>query len=267
MKKIITLLLLTFSVCCAFSQDIITYKNGKTQKVVVMTTNEQNISCQDFETKEQFTISRSFISEIKYQEGKKEPFGVMLPKTQKQVSNKDSTSKADKISYTLPAYKSTLYKSFYELGFAGSLSKNVGSKFLLTTSQGLEFEDQLYVGALIGAAFEGSKSYGKKFVEVPENVLGGIVGLDLRLKVTKKDPYISIGGKFGGMLALSGDFDTGFFYHPNVSLATSAGKKTNWNVSLGYMGLPAIYYTTVNSYPTYNNVNASYLTITGGISF
>ena len=80
MKKIITLLLLTLSVYDAFSQDVITYKNGKTQKVLVLTTNDNDITCQDFESKEQFTISRSFISLVVYQAGKTEPFGVVLVK-------------------------------------------------------------------------------------------------------------------------------------------------------------------------------------------
>lgn len=80
MKKFITLLLLTLSVYSAFSQDIITYKNGKTQKVLVLTTNENDITCQDFESKEQFTISRSFIETVIYQAGKTEPFGVVLAK-------------------------------------------------------------------------------------------------------------------------------------------------------------------------------------------
>jgi hypothetical protein len=80
MKKIITLLLLTLSFYGAFSQDIITYKNGKTQKVVVLTTNNNDITCQDFESKEQFTISRSLIESVVYQAGKTEPFGVVLAK-------------------------------------------------------------------------------------------------------------------------------------------------------------------------------------------
>ena len=44
MKKFITLLLLTLSVYSAFSQDVITYKNGKTQKVLVLTTNDNDIT-------------------------------------------------------------------------------------------------------------------------------------------------------------------------------------------------------------------------------
>lgn len=80
MKKIITFLLFTVSFYGAFSQDVITYKNGKTQKVVVLTTNNNDITCQDFESKEQFTISRSFISSVVYQAGKTEPFGVVLVK-------------------------------------------------------------------------------------------------------------------------------------------------------------------------------------------
>jgi hypothetical protein len=50
MKRIITLLLLSLSVYGAFSQDVITYKNGKTQKVVILTTNDNDITCQDFES-------------------------------------------------------------------------------------------------------------------------------------------------------------------------------------------------------------------------
>lgn len=80
MKRIITLLLLTLSVYGAFSQDVITYKNGKTQKVLVFTTNDNDITCQDFESKEQFTISRSLIESVVYQAGKTEPFGVVLAK-------------------------------------------------------------------------------------------------------------------------------------------------------------------------------------------
>ena len=80
MKRIITLLLLTLSIYSAFSQDVITYKNGKTQKVVVLTTNDNDITCQDFESKEQFTISRSLIESVVYQAGKTEPFGVVLVK-------------------------------------------------------------------------------------------------------------------------------------------------------------------------------------------
>lgn len=83
MKKIITLLLLTLSVYDTFSQDVITYKNGKTQKVVVLTTNEKDITCQDFDSKEQFTISRSLIESVVYQAGKTEPFGVILAKSVK----------------------------------------------------------------------------------------------------------------------------------------------------------------------------------------
>lgn len=85
MKRIITFLLFTLSIYSAFSQDVITYKNGKTQKVMVLTTNEKDITCQDIESKEQFTISRSFINSIVYQEGKKEPFGAVLVKPVKTV--------------------------------------------------------------------------------------------------------------------------------------------------------------------------------------
>jgi len=85
MKKIIPLLLFTLSIYGAFSQDVITYKNGKTQKVVILTTNENNITCQDFESKDQFTISRSFIASVVYQTGKTEPFGVILAKPEKPL--------------------------------------------------------------------------------------------------------------------------------------------------------------------------------------
>lgn len=70
MKRIIILLLLTLSVFRAFCQDVITYKNGKTQKVLVLTTNDNDITCQDFESKEQFTISRGLIESVVYQAGK-----------------------------------------------------------------------------------------------------------------------------------------------------------------------------------------------------
>jgi hypothetical protein len=90
MKRIITLLLLTLSVYGAFSQDVITYKNGKTQKVVVLTTNDNDITCQDFESKEQFTISRSLIESVVYQAGKTEPFGVVLAKPVKSVPMVDN---------------------------------------------------------------------------------------------------------------------------------------------------------------------------------
>ena len=89
MKTILTLLLCIFSIFTSFSQDILTYKNGKTQKVVVLTTDENNITCQDFETKDQFTISRSFLTSVEYQAGKVEPFGVVLPKTvRKEIVSK-----------------------------------------------------------------------------------------------------------------------------------------------------------------------------------
>ncbi len=84
MKTILTLLLLTMSIFTSLSQDILTYKNGKTQKVIVLTTSENDITCQDFETKDQFTISRSFLTSIEYQAGKIEPFGVVLPKIVKK---------------------------------------------------------------------------------------------------------------------------------------------------------------------------------------
>ena len=66
MKKIITFLLFTLSVYGAFSQNAITYKNGKTQKVMVLTTNDNDITCQDFENKEHFTISRGFMKSHLY---------------------------------------------------------------------------------------------------------------------------------------------------------------------------------------------------------
>lgn len=84
MKTILTFLYFTFSIFTSFSQDILTCKNGKTQKVIVLTTNENDITCQDFETKDQFTISRSFLGSIEHQPGKVEPLGVVLPKTVKK---------------------------------------------------------------------------------------------------------------------------------------------------------------------------------------
>jgi hypothetical protein len=102
MKTILTLILFTFSTFQSFSQDILTYKNGKTQKVIVLTTNENDVTCQDFETKEQFTISRSFLSSVQYQEGKVEPFGVILQKKVKPEpinSYNISFQKMDTIHY------------------------------------------------------------------------------------------------------------------------------------------------------------------------
>jgi hypothetical protein len=97
MKTILTLMFLTFTIFTSFSQDILTYKNGKTQKVVVLTTTENDITCQDFETKDQFTISRSFLTSIEYQAGKTEPFGVALPKKIQQVPAKNN----DNIMYKM----------------------------------------------------------------------------------------------------------------------------------------------------------------------
>lgn len=103
MKTILTLLLITLTIFESFSQDILTYKNGKTQKVMVLSTNENDITCQDFETKDQFTISRSFLTSIEYQMGKTEPFRVALPKKIKQELNKTDDNiinqRADTIHY------------------------------------------------------------------------------------------------------------------------------------------------------------------------
>ena len=99
MKTIQTLLLITFSIFTSFSQDIITYKNGKTQKVIILTTDKNDITCQDFETKDQFTIARSFLTSIEYQAGKTEPFGVALPKKIKIEPVKTVMPMADTIHY------------------------------------------------------------------------------------------------------------------------------------------------------------------------
>jgi hypothetical protein len=113
MKTILTLLFFTISIFTSFSQDILTYKNGKTQKVIVLTTTENDITCQDFETKDQFTISRSFLTSIEYQAGKTEPFGVPLPKKIKQEPAKNSDNAIYKMADTVHYQNGYIYYKGY----------------------------------------------------------------------------------------------------------------------------------------------------------
>ncbi|MEA5258246.1 hypothetical protein VB264_10685 [Arcicella aquatica] len=79
MKNTFLLLLFALSTCTSFCQDIITYTNGKTQNVKVLTTTDTHITCEDYVSKDRFTIAKTLILSIKYQEGKTEPLGIVLP--------------------------------------------------------------------------------------------------------------------------------------------------------------------------------------------
>ena len=255
MKRIITLLLLILSVYGAFSQDVITYKNGKTQKVVVLTTNENDITCQNFESKEQFTISKTFLSNIKYQEGKTEPFGVVLPKPEKKVQIATTITNNNVIIE--PTYEPTVYKAFVDLGYAGSLTEGVGGKFLLTTSHGVLLNNRIFAGAFTGLAYDGKK----EAVSIP-------IGLDIKVKIGTEYSTFWIGGRAGTFTKVSGEFDTWFFYHPNVSFGSKVGKKSDLVFSLGYLGQQVTLLSFVNGFvPIYTKASAGYATVSVGISF
>jgi hypothetical protein len=255
MRKIITSLLLTLSVYCAFSQDVITYTNGKTQKVVVLTTNDNDITCQDFETKEQFTISRTFLSDIKYQKGKAEPFGVLLSKPEKKVQIASLTTNNSAIIN--PTYAPTVYKAFIDVGYAGSLTEGVGGKFLLTTSHGLLLNNKIFAGAFSGLAYDGKK----EAVSIP-------VGLDIKVKIGTEYSTFWVGGRAGTFTKISGEFDTGFFYHPNLSFGSKISKKNDLVFSLGYLGQQVTLLSFINGFvPVYTKTAAGYATVSVGISF
>lgn len=256
MKRIIKLLFFTLSVYSAFSQDVITYKNGKTQNVVIFTTNDNYITCQDFENKEQFTISRSFPSVSKYQEGKIELFGVIFPKTEKKVQIATSTININNLIID-PIYEPTVYKAFIDLGYASSLTEGVGGKFLLTTSQGVLLNNKIFAGAFAGLAYDRKK----EAVSIP-------LGLDLKVKIGTEYSTFWIGGKAGTFTKVLGDFDTGFFYQPNVSFGSKISKKNDLVFSLGYLGQQVELLSFINGFvPVYTKVSAGYVTLSVGVSF
>jgi hypothetical protein len=255
MKIFITLLLFTLSIYDAFSQDVITYKNGKTQKVVVLTTNENDITCQDFETKEQFTISKTFLSNIKYQEGKTEPLGLVSPKSEKKVQIASATINKNVIIE--PIYEPTVYKAFIDLAYAGSLTEGVDEKFLLTTSHGVLLDNKIFAGAFTGLAYDEKK----EAVSIP-------VGLDVKVKIGTEYSTFWVTGRAGTFTKVSGDFDTGFFYQPSVSFGSKVSKKSDLVFSLGYLGQQVTLLSFVNGFvPVYTKASAGYVTASIGISF
>ena len=223
--------LLAFSLLFIFSfvsnaQDIITYKNGKTQKVIVLTTNQETITCQDFDTKEQFSISKTFISTIKYQEGKVEPLGVALKKISIADSNtiKDRTN--PKVLFSDPYLSNSLrYKGFHEGGYVAPLTDGFVGRVSVISSNGMLIDNSVYVGALIGISLAtGQQGQGA----------GYLLGLDPKILISniKENPNVWLGCKLGVVV----NDGSNLFIHPHFIFEPLSSKSTtNFFISGGYL--------------------------------
>ncbi len=223
--------LLTFSILFIFSlitkaQDIFTYKNGKTQKVTVLTTNQETVTCQDFETKEQFSISKTFISTIKYQEGKVEPFGVILikPSITNSTAIKDRTN--PKVLFSDPYLSNSLrYKGFHEVGYVAPLTDGFVGRVSVISSNGMLIDNSVYVGALVGISLAtGQQGQGA----------GYLLGLDPKILISnvQENPNVWIGCKLGIVV----NDGSNLFFHPHFIFEPLSSKsKTNFIVSGGYL--------------------------------
>lgn len=255
--KYITLITLLFAlITTSFSQDLLTYKNGKTQKVQVLTTNQNDVTCEDFETKEHFTISRSFLSSIKFQEGKSEPFGVELPKTQKKAQTSDSLKKSqNKILYSDPYSEGATYLGFHGISYLNSLTNDIGSKAFATTSNGILIGNQFYLGGLVGLG-----------LDIKEKNLVFPIALDARFKLGKDqdDPTLWLGGQAGVFFK----DETEFFYHPNLTLIKkpkNGGGAITFGI--GFLVQQTKVFVFNGRSSSINNVSANHFTFSIGGSF
>jgi hypothetical protein len=256
MKQITTIVLLFILVSSSYSQDILTYKNGKTQKVNILTTNQSDVTCEDFETKEQFILSRTFLLSIKYQEGKKEPFGVELPKNQKKTQLSDSLKKLQsKVLYSDPYSDGAVYLGFHGISYLNSLNNDIGSKAIATTSNGILIGNQFYLGGLVGLGLD----FKEKNLLFP-------IALDAKFKLGKDqdEPILWLGGQAGVFFK----DETEFFYHPNLTLMKKQ-KKGGGAITfgIGFLVQQTKVFIFNGRSSSIDNVSANHFTFSIGGSF
>jgi hypothetical protein len=223
---LLTFFLLITSSFLANAQDIITYKNGKTQTVIVLTTNQQTITCQDFETKETFSISKALISSVKYQEGKVEPLGVVLkkPSVVDTVVVRNKTNQ--QVLFSNPYPNTYLrYKGFHEVGYVASLSDGFDSRISIISSNGMLINNSVYVGVLVGIGLAtGQQGDGA----------GYLFGLDPKVLISnaQESPNFWMGCKLG----VAVNDGSNLFFHPHFTIEPVSRKsKTNFFISGGYL--------------------------------
>ncbi|MEY4539053.1 MAG: hypothetical protein RLZZ306_810 [Bacteroidota bacterium] len=260
MTKKFLLIFALFSIFSHISkaQDIITYKNGKTQKVIVLTTNQETVTCQDFETKEQFSISKTFIDNVKYQEGKSEPFGVALTKISTVDTNALKNKTNQKILFSDPYLSNSLrYKGFHEAGYVASLSEEFVSRVSIISSNGMVIDNSVYLGVMVG-------------IGLPTSNIGAgggyLVGLDPKILVSNRNesPNFWMGCKLGVEI----NDETNVFFHPHFIIEPVSSKsKTNFFISGGYLLQQGEVLIWSGYSGRFEKTFSSNLTISVGLSF
>jgi hypothetical protein len=223
---LLTFLFIVIASFLSNAQDIITYKNGKTQKVIVLTTTQETITCQDFETKEKFSISRTLIDNIKYQEGKVEPLGVVLAKPSVVDTNTLKSKNNQQVLFSNPYSDNDFrYKGFHEIGYIAPLSDDVVSRVSIMSSNGILIDNSVYVGVLLGMGLAtGQQGDGA----------GYIVGLDPKISISniKENPNVWFGCRLGVVI----NDGSNLFFHPHFTIEpVSATSKTNFFITGGYL--------------------------------
>lgn len=256
-------LFLTFSLLftiffVSYAQDIITYKNGKTQKVIVLTTNQETVTCQDFETKEQFSISRTFINNVKYQEGKSEPLGVVLIKSPVVDTNTVKNKTNQKVLFSNPYLSNSLrYKGFHEAGYVASLSEEFVSRVSIISSNGMVIDNSVYLGVMVG-------------IGLPTSNIGAgggyLVGLDPKILISnsQENPNVWMGCKLGVEI----NDETNVFIHPHFIFEPISSKsKTNFIISGGYLLQQGEVLNWTGYSGKFEKVFSSNVTLSIGLSF
>jgi hypothetical protein len=256
-KKSLLTFSLLFIICfVSNAQDLITYKNGKTQKVIVLTTNQETITCQDFETKEQFSISKSFISDVKYQEGKSEPFGVILTKPVKTQQNVENNN--PKVLFSHPYSKNPLtYKGFHEIGYIAALTDGFSSRISVTSSNGIVIDNSVYLGLIVGAGFA-TKKYGEG--------AGYLLGLDPKISLSnyQENPNVWLGCKAGVVL----NDGSNLFFHPHFIIEPKSAKSNgNFIFTIGYLIQQGDVFNWTGWSGKFDKTYSNNVTLSVGLSF
>ena len=253
--------ILTFLFTFIFStfskaQDIITYKNGKTQKVIVLTSNQETITCQDFDTKERFSISKILIENVKYQEGKVEPFGVIV--TKPLIIDTNAVKNNQKILFSNPYPDNYLrYKGFHEVGYIAPLSDGFVGRVSVISSNGMLIDNSVYIGALVGIGLA-TGQYGEG--------AGYIFGLDPKILISnvQENPNVWIGCKLGVVV----NDGSNIFIHPHfIFEPISAKSRTNFFISAGYLLQQGEILNWNGYFGKFEKVFSNNLTISVGITF
>jgi hypothetical protein len=255
---LLTLFLSSITPFFTNAQDIITYKNGKNQKVIVLTTTQETVTCQDFETKEKFSISKTLINNIKYQDGKTEPLGVVLTKPSVVDTNASKNRTNQQILFSHPSSNNDVrYKGFHEIGYIAPLSDDVVSRISIMSSNGILIDNSVYLGVLVGMGLAAGQQ---------GDGAGYIVGLDPKISISniKENPNVWFGCRLGVVI----NDGSNLFFHPNLTIEpVSAKSKTNFFITGGYL-LQQVEVLKWTGYSgRFEKVFSNNLTISVGLSF